>query len=84
MHTGTFMNRPNHPQREVKRRSDFQHALRNLLNTHSMENASDTPDFILAVYLQGCLDVYNAATRAREDWYGRKKDSSELTELPAK
>ena len=41
-----------------------------VLNRHSAESASDTPDFILAEYLLGCLDIYNKTVRLREDWHG--------------
>jgi len=41
-----------------------------LLNRHSLESRSDTPDFILAQYLLGCLHAWNAATVARDQWYG--------------
>lgn len=41
-----------------------------LLNRHSVESASDTPDFILAEYLMGCLKAYDKATRARDSWFG--------------
>lgn len=44
------------------------------LNKHSAENGSNTPDFILATYLTGCLASFNAAVAARESWYGRKND----------
>jgi hypothetical protein len=50
----------------------FERALKNLLNKHSMENASSTPDFILAEYMHSCLINFNIATRAREHWYGRR------------
>lgn len=40
------------------------------LNRHSMENASNTPDFILARFLLNALAGWNAATRSREDWDG--------------
>ncbi len=46
--------------------------LRAVINKHSMENGSDTPDFILADYLNNCLRTWNFATTAREKWYGRK------------
>ena len=42
-----------------------------IINKYSLESASDTPDFILAHYLAGCLAVFEAATNARERWYGR-------------
>ncbi len=41
------------------------------LNRHSAENASDTPDFILAQFLLGCLAAWNQSVKARETWYGR-------------
>ena len=50
---------------------DFISELRNLINKHSMENASNTPDFILAQYLTDCLQAWNQATQQRETWYGR-------------
>lgn len=53
-------------------RASLEMRLRELLNTYSQENASDTPDFILAEYLMGCLDSFNQAVRAREKWYGRR------------
>lgn len=43
-----------------------------VLNKYSMENASNTPDFILAHYLVNCLEAWNGAHNAREDWYGEK------------
>jgi hypothetical protein len=47
----------------------FEQALTRVLNTYSQENASNTPDFILAQYLTGCLAVWNAAVVRREAWY---------------
>jgi hypothetical protein len=42
------------------------------INRHCAENGSDTPDFILAEYLSGCLGIFDRTLRAREHWYGRK------------
>jgi hypothetical protein len=42
-----------------------------LLNDYTQENASNTPDFILAAFLLHCLAAFNEASRARETWYGR-------------
>lgn len=42
-----------------------------LLNRHSKENESNTPDFILTDYLLACLGAFNRATQQRETWYGR-------------
>lgn len=51
----------------------FQRELAQLLNKYSEENASDTPDFILAEYLRGCLAAFATAVQQRETWYGREK-----------
>lgn len=40
-----------------------------LLNRCSRENASNTPDFILAQYMLGCLVAFENALNARERWY---------------
>ena len=50
------------------------------LNSVSAENGSNTPDFILATYLTGCLAVFNAATIAREDWYGHRNSPGQKKE----
>lgn len=52
-------------------RSEFEADLSALVNKHSLENSSGTPDFILATYIKQCLDAYNAAVCAREAWHGR-------------
>lgn len=49
----------------------FRQELECLINRYSVENASDTPDFILANYLCACLDAFNQTVRRREEWYGR-------------
>lgn len=43
--------------------------IRSALNSVSAENDSNTPDFILAQYLIGCLNAFNIATNQRTDWY---------------
>lgn len=50
--------------------SEFKKELSALLNRHSKENGSNTPDFILAEYLQNCLQVFEIATQARDGWWG--------------
>ncbi len=47
--------------------------LAGVLNRHSVENDSNTPDFILAQYLLGCLAVWNVGVQRREKWYGRSE-----------
>lgn len=45
--------------------------LASVLNRFSQENASNTPDFILAQMLLSCLAAWNTAVQQRETWYGR-------------
>ena len=44
--------------------------LETVINRYSVENQSDTPDFILAEYLQGCLDNYAVTVKKRDKWFG--------------
>ena len=53
------------------RYTQFSQRLQRLLNAHSQENASNTPDFILAQYLLGCLAAWNTGVQQRDTWYGR-------------
>jgi len=47
---------------------EFEMELRQLINKHSKENESDTPDYILAGYLLNCLDAFTRATQRRDDY----------------
>lgn len=58
---------------ETAEQETFRIQLAALLNMHSKENGSDTPDHILAVYLLGCIGVFDAAVNARDKWHGREK-----------
>ena len=51
----------------------FRKELTNLINKHSRENESNTPDFILAEYLMMALDAFNTALDKREYWYGQEQ-----------
>lgn len=55
--------------KQSRLRKDIEQAI----NKHSIENGSDTPDFILAEYLTDCLRAFDKATVKREEWYGRKE-----------
>jgi hypothetical protein len=52
----------------------FYQELTSLINRHSKENGSNTPDFILARYLQDCLAAFDNASLARSNWYGHGED----------
>ena len=48
----------------------FLNELQNLINSFSMENRSNTPDFILANYLSQSLSIFDKAINSRSAWYG--------------
>jgi len=49
----------------------FEKKLADLINSHSLENGSNTPDFLLATYLIGCLANWNLITRARDKFFDK-------------
>ena len=49
--------------------NSFGRELQALINKHSKENGSNTPDFILANYLKRCLNAFGVAVKERDDWY---------------
>lgn len=54
-----------------------------LVNRYSVENLSDTPDYILARYLMGCLATYNTTVNLRDEWYGSHTPTWAKEPLPA-
>jgi hypothetical protein len=54
----------------------FRSELQTLINRHSKENGSNTPDFILADYLVGCLNLFDVIVQSREKWYGREEEKT--------
>lgn len=52
--------------------TNFMKELAALINKYSMENTSNTPDFILAEALLGFLTVFDNTSIKREEWYGKK------------
>lgn len=55
----------------------FVSELESLINRYSLESGSDTPDFLLAEYLSGCVDVWNRTCRGRDKWHGFKPFGNE-------
>lgn len=49
----------------------FKTQLTRLINHHSLEGGSDTPDFLLADYLVQCLAVFDVTITHREAWHRR-------------
>lgn len=52
--------------------SDFVKELREVINRHSRETVSNTPDFVLSGFLEDCLNAFDCAVKQRDSWYGRK------------
>jgi hypothetical protein len=59
--------------------TEFRKELEALINRHSMENGSDTCDFMLADYLIYCLEAFEKITRRRDEWHGFKAWSNQHT-----
>ncbi len=56
------------------KRTKLEIEIAEILNKYSEENRSDTPDWILSLYLVACLDAFNSAMFSREVWYGKNAD----------
>ena len=54
----------------------FEKELETLLNKYSKETDNDTPDFILAKYLNRCLDNFSEAIIATSKWMGIDKSEN--------
>jgi hypothetical protein len=65
------------PAEIIEAETDLEKDLGHILNKHSAENESGTPDFILAMYLKAQLDLFNQTIKNRAAWRG------ESVELPA-
>ena len=61
---------------------NFEKELERLINKNSAESSSNTPDFILAQYLNACLLAWNTGVQQRESWYGRDPRPSEPFNKP--
>lgn len=66
------------------KRSRFRKELETLINHHSMENGSDSPDFLLAEYLSRSLELFDDMINLREEWYGRSNRPEEVGRIPIK
>jgi len=60
-------------------KNEFEIELQHLINRCSMENESNTPDFILAQFLMSCLAAWNAGVQQRGTWYGKDSRPGEAS-----
>jgi len=49
--------------------TDFQKELEFIINKYSLENLSNTPDFILSEFLKSCLTAFNQAMFDRDTFH---------------
>ena len=56
----------------------FRVGLMKLINQHSLENGSGTPDFVLANYITECLKSFDNAVLERHRW----RDMVAQTQIP--
>ena len=52
---------------------EFKKDLSSLINKYSIENRSNTPDYLIADYLFHCLLAFETVTNRRNKWYGDKR-----------
>jgi hypothetical protein len=50
-----------------EKQKTFGDDLRRLINSHSLENDSNTPDIVLACYLLSCLKAFNCSVNSRNN-----------------
>lgn len=56
-------------EKPLERKPTLLQDLETLINSHSGERVSNTPDFILASFLNACLDAFNGCVMRRDQWY---------------
>jgi len=61
--------------------SEFQRELAALINKHSIENETNTPDFILAIYLNDCLNSLATLMDKRDAMAGKKTVPVEVNDV---
>ena len=61
--------------------SDIEKQLRALINSESVENNSNTPDWILSSFLMDSLKTLETAINLRDKWYGIKPEPGKDADL---
>lgn len=59
-----------------EQRKSLRENIREAINRASAENGSNTPDFILAEFLDNCLFAFDIAAARRDEWYEANVDSA--------
>ena len=62
---------------DAGKEKEFKKELASLLNRHGFDNACETPDYILADYVEMCLRDFRAAMRRNIAWHSGWKTLGE-------
>lgn len=54
---------------ETAKSPSFRQELVDIINKHSKENGSDTPDWILAHFVERAIEAFDHATNLRTEWH---------------
>lgn len=60
---------------------DFERELAALLNKYSMDNATNTPDFILARHIIRDLDTYRETKQENDSWHNSNMKAANNDDL---
>lgn len=63
-------------------RSELLKGLETAINRCSAESGSGTPDFVLAEFLDGCLEAFERAMCRRDDWFGVRTSDASIRSAP--
>jgi len=63
--------------KNTTKETKFLKELEAIINSNSFENRSETPDFILAEYLFGCLKAFENLQVQKNKWYGTQQRISD-------
>jgi len=58
-------------KRNTNNKKEIVKGFANVINRYSLENGSNTPDFILGEYLFDCLQLFDKAYYKRQTWYSK-------------
>jgi len=56
-------------------KKDFRRELADLINRHSKENGSDTPDYVLAHFVEKSIEAFDHGVNLRSEWYASTQQS---------
>jgi hypothetical protein len=63
--------------RDHRRRAEFLVSVAHAINYSSLENGSNTPDFLLAEFLADVLTAFDRVQQKRAEWYGKPIESKD-------